>query len=159
MDLLLARGDHALVIGIGFLQLRPLETGILQLFGDRNDLVLNGCEHRTHVFDLLLALLKLRLDLRKLFFQLVGIGLRLFQIGSVALLLFDQVLMAGLECFERLRLARKITRGRLTIAAHIRGLLGCLQRSDLQFFQRILQLIVGSAHLGEALRVLRFTAT
>lgn len=73
MDLLLARGDHALVIGIGFLQLRPLETGILQLFGDRNDLVLNGCEHRTHVFDLLLALLKLRLDLRKLFFQLVGI--------------------------------------------------------------------------------------
>ena len=159
MDLLLARSDHALVIGIGFLQLRPLETGILQLFRDRNDLILNRREHRSHVFDLLLALLELRLDLRKLFFQLVGIRLRLFQVGSVALLLFDQVLMAGLERFERLRLACKIARGRLTIAAHIRGLLGCLQRSDLQFFQRILQLIVGSAHLSEALRVLRFTAT
>ena len=110
MDLLLARSDHALVVCVSFLQLRSLESCILQLFGDRNYLVLNGREHTTHVFDLLLALLKLRLDFRKLFFQLVGIRLSLFKVGSVALLLFDQVLVACLERFERLRLARKITR-------------------------------------------------
>ena len=41
--------------------------------------------------NLLLALLELRLDLRKLFFQLVGIGLGLFQVwlGSAVALRSD----------------------------------------------------------------------